>query len=109
MTARATVLRGDWPDVTTVAEAMACLPRPSEQATRTVQVAGEQVTLNVHHVKVAPDADVQPGDTLTITKTADSYLEGRHLTVLEVITDEWITSRRLVCIEARARSGRPPA
>lgn len=101
MTSRVTISRGTWPDVATVAEDVPALVRPSDAAVRTVSQGGSELQLAGYLVRVDADTDVLEGDVLTVTGSRDEVMVGRWLTVDHVQVDDWQTSRRLICMEAR--------
>ena len=101
MVDRVDVTRGSWPSVTTVAESVRCVIRPSQRAVDEVGDGGRQVRMFMYDVRLPVDVDVQAGDVLTVTSSRDALLVGRWLTVREVVADSEQTSRILVCEEGR--------
>lgn len=103
LTGRCTITRGAYPDHVTVGSDVPCVVRPSSNATVDVDVAGgEQVAIHMYDVRLPVDQDVSRGDVITITQTADPLLQGRWLSVFEVVNDEWMTTRIAVCKEDRS-------
>lgn len=98
---RVTVTRGTWPSVSTVAEGVRAVVRPSQSTSREVTQGAAQILMHLYDVRVPVDADVQPGDVLTVTASRDDRLVGRWLTVHELVADSEQTSRILVCEEGR--------
>lgn len=98
---RCTITRGTHPDVTTVASGVPCWVRPSLRATREVEAGGATIILHLYDVKVPLETAAEKGDVLTVTESRDAHLQGRFLTVREVVTREWRASRVLVCQESR--------
>lgn len=101
MTTKVTVSRGVWPSVTNVATDVPAVVRPSGTSRRTVQSGGDQLDVAAYDVRLPAGQDVVEGDVLTVTASRDSEMVGRWLTVDHVLVDEWQTSRRVVCSEAR--------
>lgn len=101
LSGRCTLSRGVYPDLDTV-EDVPCRVRPSQRAVTEVQSGGEEVALHLYDVRLFADQDVARGDVVTVTRSADPLLVGRWLTVVEVVTDEWQTTRIAVCMEGRA-------
>lgn len=101
MTSRVTITRGTWPNLTTVAADVPALVRPTDMATRTVSQGGAELQVAGYMVRVDAAEDVLEGDVLTVTASRDEEMVGRWLTVDELVVDEWQTSRRLICMEAR--------
>lgn len=96
------ITRGSHPNVTTVAEHVPAVVRPSQRATVEVSSGGQTVAMHAYDIRIPYDQDVARGDVLTITESADSELVGRWLTVHDVVADSEQTSRIVVCWESRA-------
>jgi hypothetical protein len=91
---------GNWtPGGSAVATDVPCRIRPSlsSRSTRTVDVGGVQITLSMYDLKVPHDLDAREGDVFEPTVSRDASLIGRHLVVREVVFDEWVVTRVLVC------------
>lgn len=98
---RVTVTRGSFPTVTTVAAGVAAVVRPSQRATVEVSSGGQTVAMHAYDIRVPVGTDVERGDVLTVTASADANLVGRWLTVHDVVADSEQTSRIVVCWESR--------
>lgn len=101
LTGRAALTRGTWPDVVTVDPDVHCRVRPSLRHTVEVSSGGEQVALSVYDVRVPYETDIRRGDVLTLTRSADALQVGWWTTVVEVVVDEWVTTRIAVCHTSR--------
>lgn len=101
MDSRCTITRGTHPDVTTVATDAPCIVVPSERVSREVEAGGETVRLHLHEVTLLPNQDVEQGDVITVTTSRDGALVGRYLTVVDEVTDDWVTNRRVIAVEGR--------
>lgn len=101
MRSRVTVSRGTWPDVTVVDEDVPAVVRPSGTSRRTVKSASDELDMAAYDVRLPAGQDVAEGDVLTVTASRDAEMVGRWLTVDHVMVDDWQTSRRVVCSEAR--------
>lgn len=102
MDSRCTITRGTVGNVTTVATDVPCVVVPEDRVAREVEVGGETVRLHLYQVTLLPDQDVAKDDVITMTETRDAHLSGRHLTVLEVMSDDWLTNRRVLAMEGRS-------
>jgi hypothetical protein len=66
-----------------------------------VDLAGEQIALSMYDLKVPHDLDARKDDVFEPTTSRDPNLIGRHLVVREVVYDEWVVTRVLICEESR--------
>ena len=103
MTARCTITRGTYPNHADVDTDVPCGVRPSDRVAREDELASGGVAhLHLFDVRLPYDQDVVKGDVLTITTSRDPQLEGRYLTVVQVLTTETVTTRTVICEESRA-------
>jgi hypothetical protein len=102
LSGRCTVTRGTWPDLTTVAENLPCVWRPSLRAATEVTSGGTEYGLHLYDGRMPYDTDIRRGDVVTITRSRDPQMVGRWLTVREVTIDEYLTSKVVVAEESVA-------
>lgn len=76
-----------------------CRARPAQGqlGSRTVDFAGQQLTLHLYEVQVPWAAEAAKDDVIKFTKSRDHLLEDAEMVVREVTLDEWGVTRILVC------------
>lgn len=99
---RVTISRGEWPNVTIVAEDVPAWVRTSAQVTREVSSGGETVAVSGYTVRLPLQQDVKRGDVLEITVSSDPEQQGRWLTVIEPTLGTEQASRVVSCHESTA-------
>lgn len=101
LTARCTITRGTYPNQADVATGVPCNVRPSGgRANRQVDVAGgETAILPMYEVRLPADQDIARHDVITFTTSRDPQFTGRYLRVVEVLVDEFVATRLVVCQE----------